>query len=118
MPLASLAIVHAASGDGHEARRLLEKLEAESARRYVSPVLPAMIHAALAENDSAFALLDKACAAKDPALISIQVGDIGALLHLAQAHLAALRADPRFDDLVRRMGLDPRAPAANETPRD
>ena len=113
LPLASLAVVHAASGNGREARRLLEKLKAESARRYVSPVLPAMIHAALAENDAAFALLDKACAAKDPALISIQVGEIGNFLHLAQAHLAALRADPRFGDLLRRMGLDPRASAAN-----
>jgi len=111
--LVSLAVAHAASGDRHEARRLLDKLEAESARRYVSPVLPAMIHAALGENDRAFVLLDKACAARDPALISIQVGDIGALLHLPRPHLAALRADPRFGTLLRRMGLDPRASAAN-----
>ena len=96
-----------ASGNGREARRLLEKLKAESARRYVSPALPAMIHAALAEDDRAFALLDKPCAAKDPALISIQVGEVGSI-HLARARLAALRADPRFDDLLRRMGLDPR----------
>jgi adenylate cyclase len=112
LPLASLAVVHAVSGNGREARRLLEKLEAESARRYVSPVLPAMIHAALGENDRAFALLDKACTAKDPALISIRVGDVG-FLQLAPARLAALRADPRFGDLLRRMGLDPRTPAAN-----
>jgi hypothetical protein len=72
-----------------------------------------MIHAALGENDSAFVLLDKACAAKDPALISIQVGDIGVLLHLPRAHLAALRADPRFGNLLRRMGLDPRVSAAH-----
>ena len=114
LPLASLAVVHAASGNGREARRLLEKINAESARRYVSPVLPALIHAALGENDRAFALLDKACAARDPALISIQVGYIGNLIHLPRARLAALRADPRFDDLLRRMGLDPRGPAANQ----
>ena len=111
--MASLAVAQAASGDRHEARRLLDKLEAESARRYVSPVLPAMIHAALGENERAFVLLDKACAARDPALISIQVGDIGALLHLARADLAALRADPRFGTLLGRMGLDPRASAAH-----
>jgi len=111
--MASLAVAQAASGDRHEARRLLDKLEAESARRYVSPVLPAMIHAALGENDRAFVLLDKACAARDPALISIQVGDIGALLHLARADLATLRADPRFGTLLGRMGLDPRASAAH-----
>jgi hypothetical protein len=72
-----------------------------------------MIHAALSEDDRAFALLDKACAARDAALISIPVGEIGPFLNLTRARLAALRADPRFDDLLRRMGLDPRAPAAN-----
>jgi TolB-like protein/Tfp pilus assembly protein PilF len=113
LPLASLAVVHAASGNGREARRLLEKLEAESARQYVSPVLPAMIHAALSEDNRAFALLDKACAARDTALISIQVGQVGPYLKLTRGRLAALRADPRFGDLLRRMGLDPRAPAAN-----
>jgi TolB-like protein/DNA-binding winged helix-turn-helix (wHTH) protein/Tfp pilus assembly protein PilF len=113
LPLASLAVVHAAGGNEREARRLLEKINAESARGYVSPVLPAMIHASLAENDRAFALLDKACAAKDPALISIQLGYIGNLLHISRTRLAALRADPRFDDLLRRMGLDPGARAAN-----
>jgi hypothetical protein len=107
LDLANQAVAYAAGGGSHEARRLLAKLEADSARRYVSPVLPAMIHAALGENDRAFALLDKACAARDPALISIQVGDIGVFLHLARPHLDALRADPRFGDLLRRMGLEP-----------
>jgi TolB-like protein/DNA-binding winged helix-turn-helix (wHTH) protein/Tfp pilus assembly protein PilF len=110
LELASLALACAAGGEGHEARRLLHQLQATSARRYVSPVLPAMTHAALGENDRAFALLDEARAARDPALISIKVGDIGVLLHLARAHLAALRADPRFDDLLRRMGVPPGAP--------
>jgi TolB-like protein/DNA-binding winged helix-turn-helix (wHTH) protein/Tfp pilus assembly protein PilF len=113
LSLASLASVHAASGNAREARRLLEKLKAESARQYVSPALPAMVHAALSEDDRAFALLDKACAARDPALVSIQAGQVGPLLHLTRARLAALRADPRFDDLLRRMGLAPGAPAAN-----
>lgn len=110
LTLASLANVYAVSGNEREARRLLERLEAESTRQYVSPVLPALIHAALSEDDRAFALLDKACTARDPALISIQVGEVGSI-HLARARLAALRADPRFDDLLRRMGMDPRAPA-------
>jgi tetratricopeptide (TPR) repeat protein len=104
LPLAALAVVQAASGNRDEARRLLAKLEAESARRYVSPVLPAMIHSALGENDRAFALLDEACTARDAALISIRAGDV-AFLQLTAAQLAGLRADPRFDALLRRMGL-------------
>jgi TolB-like protein/DNA-binding winged helix-turn-helix (wHTH) protein/Tfp pilus assembly protein PilF len=103
--LANLAIARAASGDGNEARRLLDRLKAESATRYVSPVLPALVHAALDQKDSAFALLEKAHAAKDPVLISIQAGEVGGIVHLTDRRLAALRSDPRFGDLVRRMGL-------------
>src|SRR5262249_47041587 len=51
--IAYLAIVVAESGDRDEAHRLLGQLKAESARRYVSPVLPAFVHASLGELDSA-----------------------------------------------------------------
>jgi len=109
--LASLAIVEAVGGNGQQARRLLGRLKAESARRYVSPVLPALVQVALDQMDSAFALLEDAYAAKDPVLIPIQAGEVGGVLHLSQERVAALRADRRFGDLVRRMGLVPRAPA-------
>jgi TolB-like protein/DNA-binding winged helix-turn-helix (wHTH) protein/tetratricopeptide (TPR) repeat protein len=105
LALASLAVVQAASGNPGEARRLLEELNADAARRYVSPVLPALIHAALGERDRAFVLLDQASTAKDPALTTIQKGEVGGILHLSRGQLAALRADPRFDALLRRMGL-------------
>jgi tetratricopeptide (TPR) repeat protein len=110
--LAKLAIVHALIGNGHEARRRLGQLTAESARRYVSPVLAARVHAALGEADRAFALLEDAYAAKDPLLIPIQVvWDIPGGLHHSAERAAALRSDPRFDDLVRRMGFVPRVHA-------
>ncbi|HEY5908408.1 MAG TPA: hypothetical protein VIZ31_10210, partial [Vicinamibacteria bacterium] len=110
--LANLAIVRATRGDVQEAGRLLEQLKAESARRYVSPVLPALVHAALGQKDDTFALLEQAYAARDPVLVPIQVGEVGAVLHLAEARVAELRADPRFGDLVRRMGFAPQPPAA------
>jgi hypothetical protein len=84
---------------------MLGQLKAESARRYISPVLPALVHAALDEKDTAFALLEEAYAARDPMLIPIQVGEAGPFVHLPKERLAALRADPRFHDLVRRMGF-------------
>jgi TolB-like protein/DNA-binding winged helix-turn-helix (wHTH) protein/Tfp pilus assembly protein PilF len=111
--LASLAIVEAVSGNSHEARRLLGRLKAESARRYVSPVLPAYVHAALDEKDQAFALLEEAYAAKDPLIIPIQVWHIQGMLSLSEERAAAMRADPRFGDLVRRMGFVSRASAPN-----
>jgi hypothetical protein len=107
-----LAIVVAESGDRDEAHRLLGRLKAESARRYVSPVLPAFVHATLDEVDSAFRLLEDAYAAKDPMLIPIQILEAGGAVRPPKERAATLRADPRFGDLVRRMGLPP-APASS-----
>jgi TolB-like protein/DNA-binding winged helix-turn-helix (wHTH) protein/Tfp pilus assembly protein PilF len=103
--LTELAIVSTVVGDRPAGQRVLEQLKGESARRYISPVLPAVVHVALDEKDSAFALLEQAYAARDPMLIPIQVGEAGPFVHLPQERLAALRADPRFGDLLRRMGL-------------
>jgi TolB-like protein/DNA-binding winged helix-turn-helix (wHTH) protein/tetratricopeptide (TPR) repeat protein len=103
--LASLAIVSAESGKADQARRLLAELKEESARRYVSSVYPAFVHATLGEKDSAFALLEKAYDAKDPVLSMIQIMDTPVGLHPPPERAEALRADPRFADLVRRMGI-------------
>jgi Tfp pilus assembly protein PilF len=103
--LAHLAVVHAVTGDTAEARRLLGRLRADSARRYVSPVLPAYVHAALDERDDAFGLLERAYAARDPLLVGIQACEAAAVVYMSAQRTAALRADPRYGDLVRRMGL-------------
>jgi hypothetical protein len=112
--LASLAVVAAATGEPDEARRLLTELKDESATRYVSPVIPAFVHAALGEKDSAFALLEAAYRAKDPLLIPVPTLDTQFGLRLPDDRAAALRADPRFADLARRMGLP--APVAVRPP--
>jgi TolB-like protein/DNA-binding winged helix-turn-helix (wHTH) protein/Flp pilus assembly protein TadD len=109
--LASLAIASVESGKPDQARRLLAKLKEESGRRYVSPVFPAFVHTALGEKDSAFALLEKAYDARDPLLIEIRSMDTPVGLRPPPERTAALRADPRFADLVRRMGF-PRQDAA------
>ncbi len=109
--LAALAFGLAVSGDAPEARRRLGELEAESARRYISPVLSAYVHAALGRRGRAFALLEQAHATKDPLLIPLQ----------ADTRSSALRADPRFGDLLRRMGFAPPRPPAPQrrsTPRE
>ena len=89
------------SGNGPEARRLLEQLKAESARRYVSPVLPAMIHAALGEKTTAPSRCwSRPTPPRTPLLIPIQVGEVGGRFSTSpEERLAALRADPRFGDL-------------------
>jgi DNA-binding winged helix-turn-helix (wHTH) protein/TolB-like protein/tetratricopeptide (TPR) repeat protein len=105
MTLSFLGIVSAASGNRQEASRVLAQLQAESGRRYVSPVLTAYVQMALDQKDSAFALLEKAYAARDPLLINFQVGGGPGVFRLTEERVVALRADPRFDDLVRRMGF-------------
>jgi tetratricopeptide (TPR) repeat protein len=101
--VASLAVASAMSGRRDQAHRQLAQLRAASARRYVSPVIPAFVHVALGENDTAFALLERAYAARDPLLIPIQNIELPMGLRPPPERAAALRADPRFGDLVRRM---------------
>jgi TolB-like protein/DNA-binding winged helix-turn-helix (wHTH) protein/tetratricopeptide (TPR) repeat protein len=102
--LASLAVVYAAGGNRHEARRLEQRLRAEPGR-YVSPVLRAYVLAALGDREGAFTLLEQAYAARDPLLLSLPMCDIQAVVRLTREQAAALRADPRYGDLLRRMGL-------------
>ena len=103
--LAFLAIVSTVVGDRQEGRRILGQLKAESARRYISPVLLALVHVALDEKDTAFALLEDAYAAKDPMLIPIQVCEAGPFVHLPKeragrpARRSAIRRSGAADGL-------------------
>jgi tetratricopeptide (TPR) repeat protein len=115
--LASLAIVAAESGNPGQARRELAELKEQSARRYVSPVYPAFVHGTLGEKDGAFAFLEKAYDTRDPVLISIQTMDTPVGLHPPPERAAAMRADPRFADLIRRMGFPSRKAAGGSGPR-
>jgi TolB-like protein/DNA-binding winged helix-turn-helix (wHTH) protein/Tfp pilus assembly protein PilF len=103
--MAGVAIARAMRGQTHEAHRMLERLTADSARRYISPVIPAYVHAALGERDSTFALLEKAYAGKDPLIVPLQTLETQLGLRVPKGPAAALRADPRFGDLLRRMGF-------------
>jgi hypothetical protein len=83
-------------GDQAKAREILTEIEKVSKPLY-SPwaFWCAMIHALLGEQNSVFEWLDKACAAREPALI-----------FLTQApDFENLHDDPRFRELARRIGL-------------
>ena len=66
-----------------------------SKQRFVSPALIAMIYIALGDKDNAFAWLDEADKAHDLYILRLKV----------DPKFASLRSDPRFADLVRRVGL-------------
>jgi TolB-like protein/DNA-binding winged helix-turn-helix (wHTH) protein/TPR repeat protein len=88
-----LAEAYAKAGETKEARALLKQLE--ESKEYISPTGLAIIHAALGENDKAFALLERAYSMRDQQLIWLGI----------EGGYLPLRSDPRFQDLLRRIGL-------------
>jgi TolB-like protein/DNA-binding winged helix-turn-helix (wHTH) protein/Flp pilus assembly protein TadD len=92
---ASLAHAFAAIGRRAEAEKILHDFERKSKSGYVSPYMIATIYAGLGDKDKALAFLEKAY--KERSL------DIS--WHLkADLRIDNLRSDPRFQDLVRRVG--------------
>jgi Flp pilus assembly protein TadD len=92
---ADLAIVYADAGDKTRAQKILEELEETARREHVSPLALAMAHTAVADLDGAFAWLDKVYAEHHPWLILMNV-------HARYDHL---RGDPRFHELMRKIGF-------------
>ncbi|MBI3697287.1 MAG: winged helix-turn-helix domain-containing protein [Acidobacteria bacterium] len=95
--LSSLGHAYAVAGNVVEARKALGELDELSKRRYVSPYEKAVIHAGLGENEEAFAWLEKAYGERAGGLVYLPV----------EPRLDQLRADPRFGNLVKRVGLAP-----------
>jgi serine/threonine protein kinase/tetratricopeptide (TPR) repeat protein len=90
-----LARQYAAVGRRDEAQEVLDRLETASQDQYVSPFYLAWIHTHLGNHDEALAYLDQAVeshAAYTPWINSI-------------ADFDPLRADPRFQELLRRLNL-------------
>jgi TolB-like protein/DNA-binding winged helix-turn-helix (wHTH) protein/Tfp pilus assembly protein PilF len=93
--VASLGKVLADSGRKQEARKLLEELAERSKHRYISPCLIALVQIGLGERDQAIASLEQGYANRDQWMLYLKV----------DPHLDDLRSDPRFKNLLRRVGL-------------
>jgi serine/threonine-protein kinase len=90
-----LAREHALAGRTGEARRRLEALLRAASDEYVSCYDVALVHHGLGNVDEAFRWLEKAVAVRDTnGLPALKV----------DPRLRGLRPDPRFADLLRRMG--------------
>ncbi|HJT79649.1 MAG TPA: adenylate/guanylate cyclase domain-containing protein [Chthoniobacterales bacterium] len=94
--VAELGCVEAATGKTAEAEKILNELIARTGREYIDPVLIAYIYMALGDKDQAFMWLEKGFQDK--------AGDMPWLK--IEPKVDPLRGDPRFADLLRRMGLD------------
>jgi len=90
-----LGAAYAQAGDRERARTILKQLQ--TTKEYVSAGELAVLLAALGERDKAFASLEKAFEGHD-----LQLQYLG-----VSPTFDPLRSDPRFQDLVRRVGLTP-----------
>jgi serine/threonine-protein kinase len=90
-----LGYAYAKAGKRNEALALLGKLKTTT--DYVSPAELAILYAGLGDKDEAIAALERAFAAHDSQMQYLKV----------EPHYDSLRSDPRFTDLMRRVGLAP-----------
>jgi DNA-binding winged helix-turn-helix (wHTH) protein/tetratricopeptide (TPR) repeat protein len=95
---AGLGHAYAAAGRGEEARAILGELGPGGGgpdQKSISPYFMAAIHAGLSEHDEAFRKLQEACRTRSEGLFWLKVDPV----------LDSLRADPRFADILRFVGL-------------
>ncbi len=93
--VAGLGYVYARAGKRDQARKVLSQLAELSKRRYVPSLEVAVVYSALAEKDRAIAWLEKGYEEHAGWMPRLKV----------DPRLDDLRSDPRFQDLVRRVGL-------------
>lgn len=94
--LGFLGQLYAVSGKREEAQRVLEAMQKQRKERYASAYSVALIYAGLSEDDLAFEWLGKAYEERDDYLTWGLAFD---------PRLDRLRGDPRFDELMSRVGL-------------
>jgi eukaryotic-like serine/threonine-protein kinase len=94
-PIGLLGYALARSGDKAGAQALLDELLANSKSRYVAPYGVALLYNALGDTDQALAWLERGYEARDHKMNLLKVDPKWKNLH----------GDPRFEDLVRRIGF-------------
>ena len=94
--LGFLGMAYALADQNTKALKVLEKMEKLSENKYVSPMYKALIFIGLGNKDKAFTYIDKAFIERDPFLFYIKTLPI----------FDSLRLDPRFIELLKKMGLD------------
>jgi TolB-like protein/Tfp pilus assembly protein PilF len=92
----SLAYTLGRSGHAAEARRALDELERSNRRQTVNPAAMAWAYAGAEDKDHTLLWLNKAYAQRSNAMTALKV----------EPGYDFLRGDPRFQDLIHRVGLD------------
>ena len=92
---ADLGHLYAIAGQTEEAKRIIDELKKLSRQRYVNSFEVGIIYVGLGDKEHAFEWLEKAFRERSDILIYLQV----------DPRLDPIRSDPRFADLVRRVGI-------------
>jgi TolB-like protein len=95
--IAHLGYAYALAGRRNDAQNLIAQLKEMSKHVYVHPVLMAEVYAGLGQKQETFEWLEKAYQVHGRDLLELKYNP----------HFTSLRSDPRFTDLVRRVGLPP-----------
>jgi TolB-like protein/Tfp pilus assembly protein PilF len=93
--LSALGRLYALAGKNEEAKKIISQLQEQATRRWVAGYDIAVIYAALGKKDQAFHFLDKEYAEGFWYLNFLKV----------DPELDSLRSDPRFSELLSRVGL-------------
>jgi TolB-like protein/Flp pilus assembly protein TadD len=94
-PTRYLGAVYALAGKQSEALKIIEQLKAQSSHSYVDPYNIAAVYAGLGDKDRAMEWLNRAYAERSNYLPGLKVDPF----------MDLLRSDPRFDELVKRVGI-------------
>jgi TolB-like protein/DNA-binding winged helix-turn-helix (wHTH) protein/Tfp pilus assembly protein PilF len=97
VPLANLASVYGLAGRKPEAMKLIDELKERSREHYVSDAVFVEAYIGVGEKDEAVARLERAFEEHDQWMVDIK----------SYLGWDALRSDPRFQALVRRMNFPP-----------
>jgi TolB-like protein/Tfp pilus assembly protein PilF len=92
-----LGHIYALQGRRREALQAVDELQRRSKQTYVDPWYIAIIYVALGEKDVALTYLEKAYEQHSPGMNGLKIDPV----------YAPIRSDPRFADLMRRVGLPP-----------
>ena len=93
--VAGIGIVDAMLGERAEAEKIIAELRARSSTEYIDPVFIAFIHIYLGDKDQAFAWMDRGVQERSGQILWLKIEPL----------FDPIRSDPRFDELVHRMGL-------------
>jgi tetratricopeptide (TPR) repeat protein len=93
--LSDLGYCHALAGDSEKAEEYLRKIEASESDQYVDPTHKALVYVALGRTDRALELLRRGYDIQAALLVEVPT----------DPRYAPLHDDPRYEDLLRGIGL-------------